>query len=568
MPLVVTTYLEEYLVTNAPLTVSNIPNFIEIAIQKINKRLRGTFVETVSSSPTLPVDFVAMRYLTVNGIQYNYKLQAEQGTFSIVANTLTLTPALVSGDILNYVYYAINETDLTAVAPAMLIHAAAAEALMFEGNAEGAAQEYALSAALIDDGNGWDTQGTLTMGGIVAAGGISGGSAPPPMLASNVQFTPSGTISATNVQTAIQELDNETQASLALKADKGLIASSGLTQSTGVMLGRTTAGSGSIENISIGTGLSLSAGSLVNTVSVAGLAPIASPAFTGNPTAPTPGQGDNDTSLATTAFAMRIGLKAQANITSISGDITLTATDSGKAYYFNGAAATVTLPLMSSMNTAGGMFAFYSFSGNPLTVTVSGADGIFAFGNGSAASIILNRGDAIILCNSGGASWIEVTSSRSDYAGSTVMAAQNTTSGTIFTFNLPVGVKNFTVFTQGVSGSGTGNLQVQLGDAGGLENTGYVGSVNDTGTLIAYTSGFLLCRGSIASTIHNGKADFALVNSATNTWAMTGTDSNGTPGQAYSCGYKPLSQPITTVNLTWAGADTFDAGLVGLQYSF
>ncbi|HEY3530395.1 MAG TPA: hypothetical protein VGK78_14710 [Nocardioides sp.] len=35
---------------------------------------------------------------------------------------------------------------------------------------------------------------------------------------------------------------------------------------------------------------------------VAGLAPLASPAFTGNPTAPTPTAGDNDTSIATTAF--------------------------------------------------------------------------------------------------------------------------------------------------------------------------------------------------------------------------------------------------------------------------
>lgn len=39
----------------------------------------------------------------------------------------------------------------------------------------------------------------------------------------------------------------------------------------------------------------------INT-SLAGKAPAASPAFTGNPTAPTPTAGDNDTSVATTAF--------------------------------------------------------------------------------------------------------------------------------------------------------------------------------------------------------------------------------------------------------------------------
>lgn len=38
------------------------------------------------------------------------------------------------------------------------------------------------------------------------------------------------------------------------------------------------------------------------TTALAAKAPLASPAFTGNPTAPTPTAGDNDTSIATTAF--------------------------------------------------------------------------------------------------------------------------------------------------------------------------------------------------------------------------------------------------------------------------
>jgi hypothetical protein len=40
---------------------------------------------------------------------------------------------------------------------------------------------------------------------------------------------------------------------------------------------------------------------VINT-SLAGKAPLASPTFTGNPAAPTPALGDNDTSIATTAF--------------------------------------------------------------------------------------------------------------------------------------------------------------------------------------------------------------------------------------------------------------------------
>ena len=70
--------------------------------------------------------------------------------------------------------------------------------------------------------------------------------------AAGTSFTPAGTIAAASVQAAIAELDSETQTALGLKA------------------------------------------------------PLASPAFTGNPTAPTPLTSDNDTSIATTAFVQSL----------------------------------------------------------------------------------------------------------------------------------------------------------------------------------------------------------------------------------------------------------------------
>jgi hypothetical protein len=44
----------------------------------------------------------------------------------------------------------------------------------------------------------------------------------------------------------------------------------------------------------------------IGDITAAGGAPIASPAFSGNPTAPTPAAGDNDTSVATTAFVQAL----------------------------------------------------------------------------------------------------------------------------------------------------------------------------------------------------------------------------------------------------------------------
>lgn len=52
-------------------------------------------------------------------------------------------------------------------------------------------------------------------------------------------------------------------------------------------------------------------------------APLASPALTGNPTAPTPAAGDNDTSIATTAF-IQAALAAKRYATTITGDAAAT----------------------------------------------------------------------------------------------------------------------------------------------------------------------------------------------------------------------------------------------------
>src|SRR5690349_16850501 len=50
-------------------------------------------------------------------------------------------------------------------------------------------------------------------------------------------------------------------------AASGAVTSSGLTMATARLLGRTTASTGAVEEISVGAGLSLAAGSLTNTVS-------------------------------------------------------------------------------------------------------------------------------------------------------------------------------------------------------------------------------------------------------------------------------------------------------------
>jgi len=74
--------------------------------------------------------------------------------------------------------------------------------------------------------------------------------------------------------------------------------------------------------VTVGTGLSFSGGTLANTVSTAGFAPINNPVFTGDPQAPTPATADNDTSIATTAFVKAQGYLTGNQTITLSSDVT------------------------------------------------------------------------------------------------------------------------------------------------------------------------------------------------------------------------------------------------------
>jgi hypothetical protein len=70
-------------------------------------------------------------------------------------------------------------------------------------------------------------------------------------------------------------------------------------------------GLGNVENTSdldkpISTAVDAALALKADTSDLAGLAPLASPTFTGSPAAPTPSTSDNDTSLATTAFVKNV----------------------------------------------------------------------------------------------------------------------------------------------------------------------------------------------------------------------------------------------------------------------
>lgn len=147
-----------------------------------------------------------------------------------------------------------------------------------------------------------------------------------------------------------------------------------------------------------------------------------------------------------------------------------------------------------------------------------------------------------------------------------------TASGTSVDFtDIPSWVKRITVMFSGVSTLSTSFKQIQLGDAGGIETTGYLStSTNFSSTTTAsalYTSGFVL-RSNLAADLLNGSIVLTLLDSSANTWSCVGVTSDSVASsQCLVSGSKALSATLTQVRITTVnGTDTFDAGSINILY--
>lgn len=180
-----------------------------------------------------------------------------------------------------------------------------------------------------------------------------------------------------------------------------------------------------------------------------GLARLASPAFTGNPTAPTPAQFDNDTSLATTEYVRR----ALGNyvFAPLSANKTLVAADAGSCYdWFGTSNGTIKLPLASTL-VAGAGFRFQNISAYTLTVQVQGSDELY-LGSSSAGvtSVVLGPGDSLELVHDS-VRWISIGGTAA-LKGASVFGA---TMATVGFQRLPSGlVEQWTLVTLGANGKG------------------------------------------------------------------------------------------------------------------
>lgn len=153
-----------------------------------------------------------------------------------------------------------------------------------------------------------------------------------------------------------------------------------------------------------------------------------------------------------------------------------------------------------------------------------------------------------------------------------MMPIRVTTSGTSHDWTgIPAGTRGVKVSLQGVSLSGAAEILLQLGDAGGLETTGYVGSFSVVRDSVAsannLASGFAIVGGNSAN-VWNGIYTLTLLSTASNIWAASWViGASNVGGINFGGGVKELSAPLDRVRLgTNNGTDTFDAGQAVASY--
>ena len=142
------------------------------------------------------------------------------------------------------------------------------------------------------------------------------------------------------------------------------------------------------------------------------------------------------------------------------------------------------------------------------------------------------------------------------------------TSGTSIDFTgIPSWAKRITVMLSGVSTTAatTALVLVQIGDSGGIENTGYVSSTSEGGSTASSTIGFPLATTLQTIDVFSGQAILSLFNG--NTW-ISGSLVNGVSyGLAPGAGVKTLSATLDRVRITTStGTPTFDAGSINILY--
>jgi len=167
--------------------------------------------------------------------------------------------------------------------------------------------------------------------------------------------------------------------------------------------------------------------------------------------------------------------------------------------------------------------------------------------------------------NAGDKRWILQLPHKTITPGTAVNAATGSPTYIDFT-SIPSWVKRITVMFGNLSTNGTSTLLVQLGDSGGIENTGYQGAAAGNGVMVGSTAGILLVAECAAAYIFQGI--LKLANISGTTWVASVSSGRSDSAQAYTGGaFKTLSAALDRIRITTTnGTDVFDLGTINIFY--
>ncbi len=139
--------------------------------------------------------------------------------------------------------------------------------------------------------------------------------------------------------------------------------------------------------------------------------------------------------------------------------------------------------------------------------------------------------------------------------------AKTATSTSIDFSSIPSWVKRITLMFSNVSLNGTSDILVQIGDSGGIENTGYV---SGSGSGSNSTAGYVI---RMANATRTAYGMMQICNITGNNWISMHSINAGSLVDFAGGGGKTLSDLLTQVRITTVnGTDTFDSGTINIFY--
>jgi hypothetical protein len=267
-----------------------------------------------------------------------------------------------------------------------------------------------------------NTAGAVTLDGVLNV--ANGGTGLSTMTAANraLYSTSASAITAGTLPVAAGgtgATDAATARSNLSAAGSGAVTGSGLTVATGRLLGRTTAGTGAIEEISAGTGLSLSGGSIAvsNSGVSAGTYTNATVTVdaTGRVTSASSGSGSAVSSVSASSSASGFSLSASPSTGAVGLTFGISSDNNARSSLGLGSIATQDA---NNINISGGKILLstgtgssvgYAFSSGNASWQSTGSDAFFNFTTGT--SIYSTSSGATISANVGGAAAFYVSTS-------------------------------------------------------------------------------------------------------------------------------------------------------------